>query len=92
MPDAIDSFMTQQGTGAVEVFDRLLKGAGVDRARWPCGWIKVKGACTKGDCPRCKVQQPAGDDVLAPILKAVKEKVTPRLLKEVQQGAALLKH
>ena len=92
VPDAIDSFMTQQGTGAVEVFDRLLKGAGVDRARWPCGWIKVKGACTKGDCPRCKVQQPAGDDVLAPILKAVKEKVTPRLLKDVQQGAALLKH
>eukprot|EP00966_Prymnesium_polylepis_P316756 7318900-Prymnesium_polylepis.1 len=55
--------MTQQGTGAVEVFDRLLKGAGVDRARWPCGWVKIKGACTKaakGDCQRCNQGAAAG--------------------------------
>ena len=47
----------KDGTGAVEVHDRLLVGGDVPRADWGCGWLETTGVCRKastGDCPRCK--------------------------------------
>eukprot|EP00966_Prymnesium_polylepis_P063525 1473619-Prymnesium_polylepis.1 len=69
-----------------------MAGSGADRARWPCGWVKVKGTCGKADCTRCGAANPLGDDALKPSLAAIKKNMGPDLLKLVAPGAAGSRH